>query len=312
MVKSGSFEDFWFWTVQYARAYTATSTLSSGWHNFTYSFIEIMKVQFPLWLLAGFGLVLFCIKKNWCSDRLFVFGFLLFSFLSICPGWYFRGHYFILLLPAVSIVTGAGISSAGFFFSSTRMARFSAFIPTFLFVVAIAGSFYLERGIFFTYTPLEVSRATYGGDPFPEAMQIAAYLKNNTTPEEKIAVLGSEPEIFFYADRLSATGYIYMYGLMEDQPFAERMQTQMINEIETSRPKYVVVVNVDTSWVVRKSSIKSVFNWGESYVRNLYDPVGVIDIIDTETTRYIWGVSAIVYTPVSQYFVTVYKRKSVV
>jgi len=310
MAKAGSFTDFWFWTVQYARAYTATSTLASGWHNFTYSFIEIMKVQFPLWLLAGFAGIFLCIKKSRCADWFFVVGLLLFSFLSVCPGWYFRGHYFILFLPAVSIVTGAGIHSAGHFFSSTSSARFSAFIPAVLFLVAITGSFYLERDNFFVFTPVGVSRATYGGDPFPEALQIADYIKNNTAQNDKIAVLGSEPEILFYADRLSATGYIYMYGLMEDQPFAERMQTQMIREIEAARPKYFVVVNVDTSWVIRKSSIKSVFKWGDRFVKDLYDPVGVIDIIDTETTRYLWGESARGYTPVSQYFVTVFKRKS--
>ena len=101
-----------------------------------------------------------------------------------------------------------------------------------------------------------------------------------------------------------------MYGLMEDQPYAEQMQKRMISEIEAARPKYVVVVNVDTSWVIRKSSIKSVFVWGDRFVRDLYDQVGVIDIIDTETTRYLWGDAVAGYTPVSQYFVMVYKRKS--
>ena len=50
-----------------------------------------------------------------------------------------------------------------------------------------------------------------------------------------MAVLGSEPEIYFLARRHSATGYIYTYGLMEAQPFARRMQDEMIREIGDQR-----------------------------------------------------------------------------
>ena len=38
----------------------------------------------------------------------FAVGFLFFSFLSVCPGFYFRQHYFILFLPAVALFAGVG------------------------------------------------------------------------------------------------------------------------------------------------------------------------------------------------------------
>jgi hypothetical protein len=206
-------------------------------------------------------------------------------------------------------MAGVGLSSAGLLFQD-KSAQFTQFIPVFLFVAAITYSLYNERDSFFTFTPQEVSRAIYGANPFPEALQIASYIKNNTNPDDQVAVLGSEPEIYFYADRLASTGHIYMYGLMENQPYAGRMQTQMISEIEAAHPKYVVVVNVATSWMVQKSSIRSVLYWGERYVTNLYDLVGMIDIIDPVSTRYIWGDKAVGYTPVSETFITVFKRKS--
>jgi hypothetical protein len=100
-----------------------------------------------------------------------------------------------------------------------------------------------------------------------------------------------------------------MYGLMENQPYAERMQMQMIREIEAARPKYVVYVNVPTSWKIGKYSIQSVLGWADGYVGNLYEQVGVIDIIDAATTRYLWDDKVAGYTPVSQAFVIVFKRK---
>jgi hypothetical protein len=96
---------------------------------------------------------------------------------------------------------------------------------------------------------------------------------------------------------------------MEGQPYAERMQKQMIREIEAARPMYVVFVNVPTSWMVRKSSVKSVLNWANGYVGNLYEQVGVIDIISPSTTRYLWDDKSAGYTPVSPYYVGVFKRK---
>jgi len=84
---------------------------------------------------------------------------------------------------------------------------------------------------------------------------------------------------------------------------------QMIREIETSRPKYVVAVNVDTSWLVRPTSSQKVLDWGEDYARNFYDLVGVIDIIGTDSTRYMWDDKASGYKHVSNQYLTVFKRK---
>ncbi len=313
MVTCGAFTDFWLWTVQYAREYTSSVSLISGWYNFSSFFGEILQLQLLLWLLAGFGCVILCIKKNCSSDKLFVSGFLLFSFFSICPGLYFRAHYFVLLMPAAAIMTGVGVTLSHTMFPSTRTAWFSTFIPAVLFVGAISSSIYLERNAFLTFLPSDVSRAIYGKSPFPEAVQIASYIKNDTFPDDKIAVLGSEPEIFFYADRLSATGHIYMYGLMEDQPYAGRMQQQLIREIEATRPKYIVKVYVDTSWVDtvwKESSIQSIFDWEERYIRAYYDLVGYIDIINPKTTIYLWGKAAAGYSSQTKNFVTVYKRKN--
>ena len=100
-------------------------------------------------------------------------------------------------------------------------------------------------------TPDRFSRAVYGANPFPESVKIAEYLKNNTRPGDRVAVLGSEPQICFYAHRRSATEHIYMYGLMESQPLALHMQEEMIAQVEKSEPPFLVLVMVSTSWLRR-------------------------------------------------------------
>lgn len=308
VVKSGSFDDFWFWTVRYAREYTSTPPLEAGWGHFVNAFGNIAKLQLPLLLFAGVGFVALC-RKGRCADRFFLSSFILFSLISISPGMIFREHYFVMLLPAVSILAGSGINSAELLFKTSKLARHASLVQYLLLIATLGYVVYQERDCFFSLSPQEVSRTMYGANPFPEASQIANFIKNNTQPDDRIAVLGSEPEIYFLSDRSSATGYIYTYEMMQNQPYAERMQSQLTREVEASRPSCIVFVNVPSSWALGESSFKSVLHWSDSYIANSYDLVGVIDIIDPKTTRYVWGNEAVKYLPVSEAFVSVFKRK---
>jgi hypothetical protein len=308
MIRTRTFPRFWFWTVQYASEY-ASDVPFAYWMMNLKGFLSTLKAGFPLWLLAVAGFILLCIRKREQTDRLFLFGFLLFSFIAVCPGFYFRGHYFIMLLPAVAVLIGYSSVSASRLLSSRSSGKYLYYAPLLLLTAAIMFGFYQEREYLFTLTPREVSSAVFGSNPFPEALQIARYIKDRTSADDRIAVFGSEPEIYFYADRLSATGHIYMYNLMENQPHAERMQLDMIREIETARPKYVVMTNVQASWLIRPSSPRILMNWERNYVNELYDLVGVVDIINFDTTRYLWDERATGYTPISDNYLTVYKRK---
>jgi hypothetical protein len=122
--------------------------------------------------------------------------------------------------------------------------------------------------------------------------------------------MGSEPQIYFYADRHSATGYIYTYPLMENQKYAFKMQKEMIEEIEKAQPKYLVFVNVFGSWIVRERSVKYIFNWYQEYARENFDLVGVINMLSGTKTEYRWDNEAANHPRRSSYFLRVYKRKS--
>jgi hypothetical protein len=151
-----------------------------------------------------------------------------------------------------------------------------------------------------------VSRIVYGANPFPEALTIARYINEHSDPAAKIAVLGSEPEIFFYAKRRSATGYLYTYPLMENQRYAKRMQEEMIAEVEAARPESV---NVPASWTEGPSTERLILGWAEQYVSRRYDLEGIIDIVSMDRTEYRWGHDSRWYTPQSKYRLQVFKRK---
>ena len=61
----------------------------------------------------------------------------------------------------------------------------------------------------------------------------------------RIAVIGSEPQIYFYAHRRSASGFIYVYDLVQLHRYAGPFQREMIGEIERAQPRPDDVAHAD-------------------------------------------------------------------
>ncbi len=156
-------------------------------------------------------------------------------------------------------------------------------------------------------TPFEMSRTVFWLNPFPESLRIAQFIRERTEPEDRIAVLGSEPQIFFYAQRHSASGYIYMYPMMEDHDFAQKMQDEFLAEIEAAEPKYLVYVYVPTSWLQRPDSSRDIARWfQERWERGDYNPVGVVELYEDRST-FRWAPD-LQWPPSSQFWVVVLER----
>jgi hypothetical protein len=208
-----------------------------------------------------------------------------------------------MLLPALALLSGAAIESvtqklpAGLI-RGAPLLGFAA-----LCVLTLLPQWrFLER-----ISPDAASRSIYGFNPFPEALTIADYIKANSAPNSTVAVFGSEPEIYFYSGRHSATGYIYAYGLMEAQPYALHMQHQMASEVEAAKPEFVVLASISTSWLQNPRSDRFIFDWGEQYLQAHYDLVGVADLLPGQT-EYRWGPEAKNYRRRSVFGVEVFKR----
>jgi hypothetical protein len=305
LVYAGAFPRFWFWTVQYASAYASENSLATGLSAFTSQFSPILRDGLPVWLLSGAGVAMLC-RKGQSRGRSVLIGLTGASFLMICPGLYFRPHYFILLLPPVALLAARATTRAAELPLTPRLQRL---LPLLLFAGAALYCLAVERDYLFRATPLEVSRSIYGTNPFPEAIPIADYIRRHSGPRDRVAILGSEPEILFHADRLSATGHIYMYGLMEKHRYAEQMQAQVVEEIEASHPAFIVVVHNSASWLLKPDSLNSILDWGDRYISLRYDEVGIIDIPGNEPTRYLWDGAVAGYEPRSDSFVSVYRRR---
>jgi Dolichyl-phosphate-mannose-protein mannosyltransferase len=302
---AGVFGTFWFWTIKYAAQYGSQVSLSEGFQIFVVHFAAALGSAWLIWAIAGIGLVATPFNTRLRSRAGFLVTFTFFSALAVCPGLYFRPHYFILLLPALSLLAGGAITAV-FEFLGARAPSFR-FAPLLILTFGLVWPFWSERDFFFERPMAEDARLVNGTNPFGESIKIGDLLRAQTAPSDTIAVLGSEPEIYFYAQRRSATGYLYTYSLMEPQPYAHEMQEQMIHEIEAAQPKFFVVVVMNKSWLASRGSDQTIFQWAESYCKASYERIGLIEISDEGTDYNPFDKSANV--PPTGDRILIYRRK---
>jgi 4-amino-4-deoxy-L-arabinose transferase-like glycosyltransferase len=282
--RAGVFDKFWFWTINYARQYGSLISLGTAPKVFSKTASEVINSTSMLWTLAGFGVIAGLWNKRMRASAFFLVGFLAFSLAAFSAGFYFRQHYYIFVLPAASLFTGVAISALPNL--TARYSNFVRFALLLFFALALSQPVLAARRFYFEVSPVEASRIVYLENPFPESVRVAEYLRDHTDVGDTIAVLGSEPQIYFYSKRHSATGYIYTYELMEPQSYAQQMQEEMIRQIESARPKYLIWIGAPTSWMRQPTSEGLIFAWAKDYIEKFYDVVGLVNILSRNHTDY--------------------------
>jgi len=308
--RAGVFSNFWFWTFSYARQYSSLVTLKDGWDLFTFNFLPMFYAAPVLWIVGVIGSSVFVWHAPVRRHAVLIIGLLAFSFLAVSSGLYFRTHYFIMLLPALSLLAAIAVASAESALKENHVKPWLRGLPLIVFFLGWGWAIVKNATFYFQLTPVQACHVVYKNSPFIEAIPVAQYLQQHTSPSDTLAVLGSEPEIFFYAHRMSASGYIYVYALMENQPYWQRMQKQMIDEIETNRPAYLIYSNHPATWLTTMGSSRMApfMNWATAYIKNNYEEVGLVELADPES-HFTWGEQAGHMKAQTQFYLGIYKRK---
>lgn len=103
-----------------------------------------------------------------------------------------------------------------------------------------------------------------------------------------------------------------MYPLTEPQPLAARMQKEFTGEIEAAGPRYVVYVNVASSWLSAvypgQHPEQPINDWWSGYSQN-YAPAGAVDIFEDKPSEFFWDGQLANRTNSSPPTITIYRRK---
>jgi hypothetical protein len=303
MWKAGVFQRFWFWTVTYAAARAAMPSAADA-AGYLELFFRNAAVDRWTWVPAAVGLI--CLwRGDWARETKFLLTALLFfSGLAFAGGLVFLAHYFVVMLPVISLLIAIGITA----WMGAAQGRFPGGGPVWLFAAGCGWMVWAHRGIWLEATPAEASRRIYAGNPFVESVEVAKYIRLHSAPDASITVMGSEPQIYFYAHRHSASGHINMYDLVEAHPYAGQMQETLLRDIRTVRPEFLVRVRIPLSWGNWSGGDTSGLLKLDEYVRENYKVDGVVALFP-DHTEYTWGPQSAAKAPPAGEMIIVMKRK---
>lgn len=230
VVISGAFPDFWRQAV-----------------IFNFSYAADLKKYFPgmFWHYAGifwnnwWPILLLLPAAIFWRPKLFGLWCLLLVAALLTVATSPMGHYYLLLMPFIVLLAAGSLSKileiSCRHYEEWRPAVFLMFI---VLMLAVA---FCSVGEQFSLSPREISTWIYGtNNPFREAEIIAPEIISRTAPADKIFVAGSEPQIYYFSRRLSASRFDITYPLIIDTPFREGYQRLAIADLEENKPAAVV------------------------------------------------------------------------
>ncbi|MFQ5416152.1 MAG: ArnT family glycosyltransferase [Myxococcota bacterium] len=228
-------------------------------HNFRYALVrspaagwsELVNAAGVLWpsmgAFAGAAALGLMAPGRAGRSRWFLGLWLLASAAGVAPGLYFRPHYFIQMLPSLAALGGVALGGLACRWLDERHVGAAVLGLGALVAIAVGPPVAANAWILSADTPERIARILYGGNPFPESLRIAEHIRSRSDPDDRVFVVGSEPQILFYAGRPSASRYIFFYPLTGPFPDAPERQRTVAAEVDAARPLYVVWVNVATS-----------------------------------------------------------------
>jgi hypothetical protein len=204
------------------------------WKGFSY----LAWPSLPFCLAGLAGLILAARRPDPARGLSAVF--LLASLASVLPTGYFLAHYFVQMLPALALSAAVLGDDARRASRPFRRAAIPALVVLFCWPLAVSAPLLVASND-------QISRAIFGVHPFIEARWVGAEIREHSAPTDTVYILGSEPEILFYAQRRSPTRHIHLYPLTSRNSLALQFQDEVIAALRRSPPRFLVAVRAPTS-----------------------------------------------------------------
>lgn len=273
LLRAGVFANFWFWTWTYAREYGSLMSFSDGWHQRLKPLLQWALRPLAFWELAVLGLAGPLWSRYARARGGFIAGFFVASFLAVVPGFYFRPHYFIQVLPAGALCIGIAMECAQQELRERWHGRF-AFLSLTYFVIIYLAALHGEWHHSLRFAPDALSTKLYRDD-FVQSVSVASFIKSRSAPGDQIGIIGSEPEICFYTHLRCASSFLYVYPLLEKQKFAFQMQDEFKGQFTRERPRFLVYVDnwSPREWEPTLMDARPFFDWGWGFAHRGYELV---------------------------------------
>ena len=289
----GRFDDFWFWTVEISMGETFKTQAPGGWFFFNFYFPKVISHWWWVWIIGLYGLFVLLKNKD-APDQRALAMLLPLSLWGVSLGGAFYPHYFVLTLPWLAICSIMGCDAL------VRKYGNTGWIAT---ALVVLWPVLAHNGYWFRENYRTVLRRAYDNNPFQEMAQIGAELKKRSAPTDSIAVIGSEPELFLYADRPSALSHLFFQGVVQPHARHDQFQRQTRQEFWGRKPRFVVLPGAQYEHLKDDPLVKEIV----AKLQKDYHTIGVVDILDNKS-QIIWDPPPDKAVPQTLFWVMVMER----
>lgn len=191
-----------------------------------------------LWF-ASIIAVIVAIFKCRTMDIVYVLLWAVLSFAGVCLGSMFWPHYFIQMIPSLSLCAAYGTGELFKGLRSRSFVRFPAWVAAALLSISVVYAIKTDYRFYLVYDPDEISTQIYGSDIFANSKKIAEYIKQRSGPSDYIYQNRWDSEIYFLSQRKSPTKYLD-HPSIHAAPDVLKAMEELRNDILYKKPKYII------------------------------------------------------------------------
>lgn len=305
----GVWEDFAFWNFEYPQLYTDGENVVSWQTLLRANFKQLIQDQIFLWVLAALGLVTSLLQGLDKKRKIALVALTFFSFLTIVPGQRFYLHYWIQFVPVVALLL------AHLFFQLEKLGQNGRFaglknlsLPLGFVVLFLATG--LSAPVLLQGESTSIMRKLFGSNPFVEDEIVARLIESEIKPNETLAVLGSEPQIYVYLKRKAPSRHFYTAFLSRQHRLTRSWHDEALQGLTTQKPDYVVFVLMPLSWMLRADSNQGFYQNAYRWVMENYSPIAWADYDEVNNPTIVTDAAASTYKPRGSSHIMVMKRKN--
>jgi 4-amino-4-deoxy-L-arabinose transferase-like glycosyltransferase len=283
---TGALDNFWYWTYVWPSQFAATQT--GNMEIFTMMYNMVSRDIEVVWYLGLVGVIAIWFSNMSVYEKVFPAFLTVFGFLSLSIGFHYYPHYFVVFLPAICLGFGLTMYTLGHWIYKAGVSKNGAFgVVAVLAMIPMFMAFSPLKNYYFSEKKQNILRRVYGTNPFQESYIMGTKIQKMSKPGDSILVLGSEPQILFYAKLPSVSEHMHYYQLVDGGSQNDSLQNVLINKAEKSKPRFLVFSRVGYSWL-NKNPESKLFTWINPFLQNNYNLIGVANPRPQQTAEYFW------------------------
>lgn len=254
----------------FQEVFTFNLFYASTFDNPLGNFINYLSKFFHYWWVLLFLLFGLLFEKP--KNILYYFLLLTISLLTVFSSPIGLGHYYLMIMPFLALLCGTLFNSILESLSlNNKQKKISIIIilPIILFIILFP---FKEQ---FSLNPQKLSEWVYGtANPFGESQEVANHLALITNKNDYVFVAGSEPQIYYYAQRKSPTRFVITYPLNLPTPFREQFQSELVNDLQKTPPQAIIISQRLYSGLWNEGSPQIFINYFNNFTSQNYKIVG--------------------------------------